>query len=387
MKARSVDVYCVTLPFRLAFGHSLSSRKKSTNVIVRVELEDGSVGWGESIPRSYVTGEESSEASERIASQFAPAVLATDWSDFSRSVEGLDKLFWSFELDRKRWGASWCALETAVLDALGHSQKKSLATLLGPAEQGQIRYGAVIPFCGKAATMAIATFYKMYGFQTVKLKVGRSLEDDLARLQICRAIFGPYVSLRVDANCAWSLDQAKIAADRMSLYGVQSIEQPLAARDWKGLAELTRSVAADIVADESLCTLEDGRCLIQEKACNAVNIRLSKVGGIQPARKMAALARGAGLKVHMGAQVGESGILSAAGRLFACVEIRCENYEGSENLFLLKKDLTKENLTVGWGGRGVLPAGNGLGITVARSRLTQLAAIRVSPKTGASRHV
>jgi muconate cycloisomerase len=79
---------------------------------------------------------------------------------------------------------------------------------------------------------------------------------------------------------------------------------------------------------------------------------------------MVAMAKQFGINCHLGAQVGESGILSAAGRIFACINDPFKNYEGSDNMFLLKKDITKENLTVGLRGLGRLPLGLGLGITV-----------------------
>lgn len=73
----------------------------------------------------------------------------------------------------------------------------------------------------------------------------------------------------------------------------------------------------------------------------------------------------------MGAQVGESGILSAAGRAFAAIEPRFENYEGSNNFFLLKQDITDENLNVGFAGKGKVLKNPGLGVNVKNQRLQQ----------------
>ncbi len=371
MKVVSVDVYCLTLPFRLSFGHSLASRNHSTNVFVRVRLADGTEGFGEGVPRDYVTGENADDCVERITRTFVPALMATELSALPELLNQLERLRQSFELDSKRWGASWCALELAVLDAVARSKKSSLAELLGPCQRDLIRYGAVVPFSGKKMLKALLYFYKFYGFKTVKLKVGEDIESDAARLSLARKVMGPAVTLRVDANCVWTVEQALRAAERFAPFGVASYEQPLAADDIAGLSRLTAAISAQVVADESLCTLDDAQRLVESKACSGFNIRISKVGGLLTARKMARLAKSAGIKCHLGAQVGESGILSAAGRLFACLEEPFENYEGSANLFLLKQDLTRENLTAGWGGQGRLLRQSGLGVTVVPGSLSK----------------
>lgn len=384
MKIKSIEVFCLRLPFRVSFGHHLATRKHSDNVVVRVCLEDGSEGWGESIPREYVTGEDQAGAVERIKSLFAPEIMAHDLPPLPELAGELERMFGFFELEKKRQGASWCALEIAVLDAVARSQKSPLAQLLGPPVRDSAVYGAVVPFASRSKTAAILIFYRLYGFTTVKIKVGADLDEAVARLRLARKILGTEVKLRIDANCAWSVEQTLRAAELFAGFGVISFEQPVAADDLDGLAAITASIQQEVVADESLCTLEDARRLIERRACSSFNIRVSKVGGILQARKIAALARAHGIRCHLGAQVGESGILSAAGRLLACVEERFENCEGSDNLLLLKQDLTRENLTVGPGGKGKMPAGPGLGVVVLPGRVDACTESRHTAGTNSS---
>ncbi len=369
MKITKIDAFPVQLPFRISFGHSLAARTSSTNIIVRVTLDDGTLGWGESIPREYVTGEDIQTACQRITQLWAPELKSAELPDFPQLTSFLCELFNQHKLEQKRWGASWCALEIALLDAAARYSKQPLCNLLGQVKRKTVRYGAVLPFCSQAATIAILLFYKLYGFATVKIKVGRNLEEDLRRVELARQILGANATLRVDANCAWSVEQAIEAAHSFSKYEIVSIEQPVAADDLYGMAQVKAAITAEVVADESLCTLHDAKALIESNAAGGFNIRISKVGGILPAGRIAHLARLSRIKCHLGAQVGESGILSAAGRLFACLEEPFENYEGSDNLLLLKQDLTRENLTVGWGGQGRLIAGAGLGLTVLPERI------------------
>ncbi len=317
---------------------------------------------------------------------------------FERPEELIDILntAWTdLKLHGRPQGASWCALELALLDAAGKCANISVSELVSgkhksketsPIETNSvshreipdaITYGAVVPFGGKKALAAILWFYKAYGFKTVKIKVGNDLELDLHRLRLARSVLGSEVAIRVDANCAWTFDQTIHAAEQMRTYGVKSYEQPLPADRLEELAAITKILPEQVLADESLCTVDDARYLAENKIVSAFNIRISKVGGILAARQISEIARHFGVACHMGAQVGESGILSAAGRAYAAIEPRFENYEGSNNFFLLKQDITDENLNVGFGGKGKVLKKPGLGVNVKNQRLQQF----INPET------
>lgn len=376
MKIKAIDTFLVTLPFRFAFGHSLATRTDSTNVIVRVTLEDGTEGFGEGVPRDYVTGENATVAQQNIKQIFSPQFVGFDISNRDAVVKHLEATFLELQLDKQPRGASWCALELAVLDAAGKWHAKTIADWLGPVRQERIRYGGVIPFGGTKAVSGLLCFYKLYGFKTIKVKVGKSAEEDLAIIKMARKIMGPDGIIRVDANCAWTADQTLRAVESFRKYKVASYEQPVPHDDLAGLKKITTSISEQVVVDESLCTLEDARHLAEEGICSAFNIRLSKVGGLLAAQKMVEIAAKHGIKCHMGAQVGESGILSAAARTFAAINAPFENYEGSMNHFLLKNDFTTENLTVALGGYGSLNYAHehagGLGITISQAGLKML---------------
>jgi len=381
MKITSIRVGTVRLPFRFSFKHSLATRDYSLNTIVAatIETERGSsfLGWGESVARDYVTGETAASAVSSLKSTLAPHFLGREFSSAAAIVKALQTEFQQFGLEKTAGGASWCALELALLDAAARAETRTVASLFGGpdpalAESG-VTYGGVIPFAGGRAFKTLLWLYRLGGFKTVKLKVGRDFDLELARLTTARKILGPNVKLRIDPNCAWSVDETILFAERARSLAIASIEQPVAANDWAGLQRLTKSIPEPIVVDESLCTIEQAGQLAAEKACSAFNIRLSKVGGILPALAMTEIAKAHGLTCHLGAQVGESGILSAAGRSFASIGKPFENYEGSANFFLLKTDLTRENLTFGLAGRGELLLGAGLGINVLQDRIDRLA--------------
>lgn len=372
MKIASVDVYAVRLPFRVAFGHSLATRSYSDNLIVRVKLDNGSEGWGEGVPREYVTGEDLESAYTKVKTSYAPCFIGLDVSHPEKVIEYLTQQFQAFGLESLSEGSSWCALELAVLDAVAHGHGNSVAQWLGSVKKDKVRYGAVVPFCGRKALIGLLLFYKLYGFQTVKLKVGRNLDEDVVRVKLARRLLGRSAILRVDANSAWSVEETLRAAERMREFDVVSYEQPVSKDNLSGLIKITASIPEEVVVDESLTTMDECQRLIETKACSGINIRISKVGGLIAARRMLARAQQAGLKCHLGAQVGESGILSAAARILACLQSGWENIEGSNNALLLKEDLTFEDMTVGWGGFGKLPKGLGLGVSVHCDRVLKL---------------
>jgi muconate cycloisomerase len=381
MKILSIRVGTVRLPFRFSFKHSLAARNFSLNIIVQVTIEsdsgDSVVGWGESVPRDYVTGETAEGAILALKSRLAPPFLGREFSSSTSLLQTIAAEFRNFGFERIAGGASWCALELALLDAAARAEARTVASLFGGpnplAVTDGITYGGVIPFAGGRAFKTLLWLYRLGGFHTVKLKVGRDFDRELERLTLARRILGPEVKLRIDPNCAWSVDETISFAEDARALAIASIEQPIRADDLNGLRRLTESIPVPIVVDESLCTIEQAQHLADEKACAAFNIRLSKVGGILPALAMTEIAKASGLTCHLGAQVGESGILSAAGRSFASIGEPFENHEGSANFFLLKSDLTRENLTFGLAGRGKVLSGAGLGIDVLQDRIDSLA--------------
>jgi muconate cycloisomerase len=377
-----IDVLTVELPFRFSFGHALAERKSSTNVLVRLALADGSVGWGEGVPREYVTGETVEGATTALSERLAPALLgvAVDSAGaapeaFQDAVESADA-----ELDL----AARCALELAFLDACGKHFRTSVQRWLGPTPAAQVRYDAVIPFSSPRKLVALALVIRALGIRQVKIKVGDDLDRDLYSLELLRRVLGVDVDLRVDANCAWTPAEAVEAIERMGVYGIAAVEQPVGGSDVDGLRHVSDAVTVPVIADESLRTVEEARRLAEARACAAFNIRVSKCGGLLDSMRIAEIAAEAGIFCVVGAQVGESGILSAAGR-HAAAAISPRYLEGSGGSLLLKRDLTEERVLPGRGGRAHVFAGRGLGVRVREELVEETGSVaRVLEVVGAA---
>jgi muconate cycloisomerase len=355
-----VEVLTANLPFRFSFDHSLARRQSSTNVYVKVTLGDGSAGFGEGVPREYVTGQTVEEVVAVLSERIGPALLGREISLSQPPPSVLDGLA---EDVGGFTGAARCALELALLDAAGRHFGCSVRHWLGASRTRSLEYDAVVPFTSPGKVGAIALAVKLLGIRKLKVKVGREPEDDVRTLALLRRILGSEADIRVDANCAWTAEQALHAVERLRRFRLSLVEQPVGADDIEGLRRLRAEWEEPIAVDESLRTLDDARRLVEAGACDAFNIRVSKCGGLLESMRIAAVAEEAGCFCIVGAQVGESGVLSAAGRhLAAC--IRPRYLEGSAGRLLLKQDLTEENVLPGWGGRARSFDGDGLGVTV-----------------------
>jgi muconate cycloisomerase len=131
------------------------------------------------------------------------------------------------------------------------------------------------------------------------------------------------------------------------------------------------------MADESLVTLEQARQLIEQGACDYFNIRLSKCGGVTGSLAIAKLAQDAGVKIQVGAQVGETAILSAAGRTFAAHLPALTFAEGSFGTWLLTEDVALEDISFGYAGSAPLLRTRGLSVTVKDDTLERFAVEKI----------
>jgi muconate cycloisomerase len=201
--------------------------------------------------------------------------------------------------------------------------------------------------------------------------MGRDLGQNRASLKTARQVMDGGCELRVDVNGAWDLDMAKEHLPLLVSHGVSVLEQPLMPEDpnWRELADILRTRGVKLMADESVCSMEDLNKAMTEGYFDLINVRLSKCGGFSNSLKMIERIRDTGLTYQVGCQLGESGILSAAGRALCAISSDALYYDGSYDAFLLEGNLTTEHVTFGHGGKAIPLKEPGLGITVDKTSL------------------
>jgi muconate cycloisomerase len=372
VKVAELTAYHVRIALRRPVRHASHSRSDTDNVLVRCVLADGIEGWGESVPREYVTGETAAGALALLRRSGLPDQLS-ECADFPAAVAMAERLTLAPVPgdDRGRAGnAARCAAELAVLDAYGrcfHEPLLAVTKLVTPElfqPRPRVRYSGAITSATGLKLRIAAWAMRLYGFKQVKVKVGITGQDDPARLRTVRRRVGPRVELRVDANEAWQPGEVVERVRALEPFRVRCVEQPVPHAEVGTLREVRRHVHVPILLDESLCSLADAERAVDEKLCDQFNLRLSKCGGLIPTLRLASFAVRHGYGIRLGCQVGETAILSAAGRHAACSVGDWLSLEGSFDRHLVRTPLGKKDLTFRWGGWAPALVAPGLGVVI-----------------------
>lgn len=353
-KVSQVEVFRTDIPFKRPFYHALKKRDVSESVFVKITLDDGITGYGESLPRVYVSGNTRDFVFTALCS-YAGSLKEMDLANIEKGI-GLIKGLSGLE------GEGRCAIEIALLDCLGKTSLKPVSELIspGPKVKRRLDYSMVISGESIPKAALIGLFARMQGYKFIKVKVG--LDNDVARVRLIRQVSGN-ADIRVDANGAWDAATAIDMIKKMRPFNISCIEQPTPKGDMEAMQEVADFCPEPVMADESLCTAKDAVSLAAARACDMFNVRLSKCGGIFRSLDIIKIAEENGIGYQIGCHVGESGILSAAARHLAAVAKHPKYLEGGYSRFLLKDDVVEEDLTPERG-VGYNLDGNGLGVTV-----------------------
>lgn len=383
MRIARLLVYLLKLPLRHEIKHASAARSESTNVLIACDLANGVRGWGEGVPRAYVTGETPQGAVQQLRATDLAAQLNEDcdgWSDVIRMCHAL-RLATVEDDPRGCCGnALRCAIELSVLDAYGQLFGEPVSRVTAHLESAQsiatsisrVRYSGAVTAASPKREAVSALKMRVYGFRDCKIKVGFA-DDEAARLRHLRRWLGSRMVVRIDANEGWSA--ANVVAKIQSLipYRIASVEQPVRHEEVDSLAEARKRVSVPIMLDESLTGMNDAQEAVQNRTCDLFNIRLSKCGGFLNSLRLAAYARESGLGYQLGCHPGESAILSAAGRHWATTVSGIRFLEGSYDRHLLSRLLTREDITFRYGGVAPALVRPGLGVTVDEKALQELA--------------
>jgi L-Ala-D/L-Glu epimerase len=373
---QSVDVLSLCIPFNQSFRHAQMDRLASDAVVVRVRGKDGSSGYGEALPRTYVPGEDVPGMVVSLSSSLAPMVLKRNLGAGLAVLDDIREILvaWARKQptgpDIVAWNATQCSMELALLDWGFKRAGRSIAEWLTPVRQ-HITYTGVIEAADPEVAAEMAQRYLAAKFTAFKVKVG--VEDDVRRVETVRQIVGPHADIRVDANAAWTAAEAIPILQALRRSGIVAVEQPVGAADLAGMRQVREETGLSVIADEALVTLDDARKLVKEQVCDVFNVRVSKCGGLLAAQTMAEIGLSAGLRVQVGAQLGETSLLSAAGRHLALHLPAVEYVEGSFGTHLLSEDITPDPVMFGYEGRGELLLHPGLGVAVDDQALERIA--------------
>ncbi len=382
MRVVEVFAYHVRIPLRKPIRHASYTRAESDNLVIRCRLENGIEGFGEGVPREYVTGESIDGALALLRRsdllRFLEPLAPRDFTEAAQAIERLALAPVPGDARGCQGNAARCAVELALLDAYGRhfGQPVSAVTRILAEDLWQpsarVQYSTAITSASGWKARAAAWMMRLYGFRQCKIKVGIDGQDDVKRLATIRKRVGSRMDLRVDANEAWSAAEAVQRIQELEPFGITAVEQPVPHEEVDALAEVRTRVRVPIMHDESLCGMSDAERAVAGATCDLFNLRLSKCGGFVPSLRLAQFARRHQLGYQLGCQVGETALLSAAGRQFACSVRDIRYLEGSYDRRLVKESLGTRDLTFGYGGWAPALPGPGLGVEVDEAALERV---------------
>jgi L-alanine-DL-glutamate epimerase-like enolase superfamily enzyme len=335
------------IPFTVAFRHASAERSETETVWIEAIATDGSVGCGESCPRPYVTGETLATA-RAFTSQHEAALRS--------AVTGVDTLHtWVAEHqhDIDANPAAWCALELAVLDLLGKRQRTPVEGLLSvPSLDGSaFRYTAVLGDASANAFHTMAERYWRTGFRDFKVKLSGDHERDRDKMTVFSRWPADSIRVRADANNLWRNADDAIAGLRRLGYPFFAVEEPIGKDRHAELPHISHALNCPIVLDESFLRREQLSLLRDPRSQWLVNVRVSKMGGLIRSLQVIEAARACGVGVIVGAQVGETSLLTRAALTVArAAGDALVAQEGAFGTFLLERDVCDPPLMFGAGG-------------------------------------
>lgn len=263
MRLASVEVIPYALPFKEPYVTARGVLTKREMVLLRLRDEEGPFGLGEAVPLSLRGG----ETIEQVIREL----------DALAEVAKLDPEGFAADIDPRLLSApARCAAETALWD---------LEQRLDGAEgaRAPVSCNATLIAAEPAAVAANAEAWAAEGYATFKLKLG--VGDDAGQVRAVREALGPAAKIRVDANAAWSVEEAIAKLGAIAPFDIELAEQPVATLI--EMAQLAAATEVPIAADESVTNLAEATAAARIQACAATGVKLSKVGGWREATAIA----------------------------------------------------------------------------------------------------
>lgn len=364
LKIEAVETCLVDLPTIRPHVLAMTTMNRQTLCLVTIRCSDGIVGLGEATTIGGLSyGPESPETIKlAIDTYFAPVLKASDPSRPAAVMAALNKAIVGNHFAK-------CAVETALLDAMGQRAGLPLSELLGGRRRETLPVawtlasGDTARDIEEAEQMLAARRHRIF-----KLKIGkRALEDDVAHVAAIKAALGDRASVRVDVNMAWDEATAARGLKLLEAAGCDLVEQPVRSHLRGAMARLSRQFVIPVMADESLTGPASAFPFAAEAAADVFAVKIQQSGGLFGAVRVGAIAEAAGVALYGGTML-EAGVATAAA---AHVFSTFDSLSFGTELFgplLLIEEILEQPLAYADFGLAV-PDGPGLGVRVDADKL------------------
>lgn len=306
MKISKININAIHLPLHTPFVVSYNTYHAMPSIIVKIETDEGIIGYGEAVADEHVTGETWEGIFYTLKSTLAPVLLGQNPMEMERIHDIMNNAIYSAPTAK-------AAIDIACFDIIGKKLQQPIYQLIGGRyhEKFPITHVISIDQPEKMANEASEMVKK--GYQSFKLKVGNHIQTDLKRIKAVRKAVGNEIKIRIDVNQGWRDSATTLQViDTLQQLNIDWLEQPVLADDIDGMVEIKKKSHIPLMIDEGMKGMHEMREIIHKRAADKVNIKLMKCGGIYPAIKLAHIAEMANMECQVGSMV-ESSIGSAAG--------------------------------------------------------------------------
>ena len=367
MQIDQVTVSKIVLPFVGDFAHSRRKASFAENIVVEISADGEKIrGFGEGAPRlniSRVAEINAAQAAAFVNSKSFPWELdhVSQIGDFVDGLPGTHDV-----------NPAVCAVESALLDALGKQEGKPVTAYFpNTFLTDVVRYGAAVPLGDKTKINEICNLINRFGIKQVRVKMNRDIDANRETMDTVLSVLGPDCDLRLDSNGIWDADLACLHVPIIETYNVKVVEEPMDVGEtgFPAFAEKMLSMGVVLMACQSAPTLRDVMKICRDGHYRMVNVKLSRSGGYHRSLRIIDFLRQKGVSFQIGSHLGESGLLSAAGRGLCLLCRDAVYYDGSLDPFLLAKNTTTAHVSFGPGGKAGPLNGAGLGVEVDDERM------------------
>jgi L-alanine-DL-glutamate epimerase-like enolase superfamily enzyme len=338
-----IDFRLLEIPFKVSFKHNSASRKVTSTIWVEISRGE-CVGIGEGCPRSYVTGESEESCVAFISGRRESLLMVEDYQSL---------LVWreSNISEIENNPAAWCAIELAFLDLFAQESNQSINELMGEMYIPQeLKYSAILGDSAPGVWEKLCDWHLENEMSNFKLKLNGDVRIDTDRINYILNK-NSKSKIRVDANNMWGSVEEGVAYLNELPLGLNGVEEPLKFPDWKGTNNMSHLLTYPIILDEHFCQYSD-LLKIESPQSMIVNLRVSKCGGLINSIAMGKKALELGMKVIVGAQVGETSALTRAGFLLSsALSHKVWAHEGAYGKLLLEEDPFREYYQLGKEGK------------------------------------
>ena len=326
MKITRIDSRREHLPLTRPYTIAYETVSAVTNYIVEITTADGRRGFGAASPSAHVTGETEAACAQALKAE------NLDWlmgEDIRRAAALLRALGQPMEATP----AARAAVDIALHDLFAQQLDLPLVDVLGRVRH-KLPTSITIGIKDLNATLEEAKEYIGQGFRILKVKLGHSVVEDIARLIRLRECIDRDIRIRVDPNQGYDIDRLQKFMAQTQALDVEFVEQPLPVNEFGALREFDSTFRQLIAADEGLLTPRHALDLLTPSpACGIFNIKLMKCGGVAPALAIAQIAEAADIELMWGCM--DESIISISAALhaaLACPATRYLDLDGSLDL-------------------------------------------------------